>query len=147
MVPRYNKNWYLVFGHGCDPTDSQMSPQPRLHLGCGDILGVCGVTAMPGNEVSIPSAITWAKVDPGLNGVTRPKWINDQNYWNKRATWYVFRPFFSNSVYLGPVAYSRNCLYQGLQKSPYALVYDIGDYVCFCTAYTKDACCIPNIQE
>ena len=31
------RNWYLVFGHGCDTTDSQMSPQPRRSRGCGDI--------------------------------------------------------------------------------------------------------------
>ena len=31
------RNWYLVFGHGCDTTDSQMSPQPRRSWGCGDI--------------------------------------------------------------------------------------------------------------
>ena len=30
-------NWYLVFGHGCDTTDSRMSPQPRHSRGCGDI--------------------------------------------------------------------------------------------------------------
>ena len=33
----YWRNWYLVFGHGCDTTDSQMSPQPRRSRGCGDI--------------------------------------------------------------------------------------------------------------
>ena len=37
VVPWQNRNWYLVFGHGCETTDSQMSPQPRLRLGCGDI--------------------------------------------------------------------------------------------------------------
>ena len=31
------RNWYLVWGHGCDTTDSQMSPQPRRSRGCGDI--------------------------------------------------------------------------------------------------------------
>ena len=31
------RNWYQVWGHGCDTTDSQMSPQPRRSLGCGDI--------------------------------------------------------------------------------------------------------------
>ena len=30
-------NWYQVWGHGCDTTDSQMSPQPRHSRGCGDI--------------------------------------------------------------------------------------------------------------
>ena len=31
------RNWYRVWGHGCDTTDSQMSPQPRRSRGCGDI--------------------------------------------------------------------------------------------------------------
>ena len=31
------RNWYIVFGHGCDTIDSQMSPQPRLCLGYGEI--------------------------------------------------------------------------------------------------------------
>ena len=31
------RKWYLIFGHGCDTTDSQMSPQPRRSRGCGDI--------------------------------------------------------------------------------------------------------------
>ena len=31
------RNWYQVWGHGCDTTDSQMSPQPRRSRGCGDI--------------------------------------------------------------------------------------------------------------
>ena len=30
-------NWYRVWGHGCDTTDSQMSPQPRRSRGCSDI--------------------------------------------------------------------------------------------------------------
>ena len=31
------RNWYRVWGHGCDTTESQMSPQPRRSRGCGDI--------------------------------------------------------------------------------------------------------------
>ena len=31
------RNWYHVWGHGCDTTDSQMSPQPRRSWGCGNI--------------------------------------------------------------------------------------------------------------
>ena len=31
------RNWYRVWGPGCDTTDSQMSPQPRRSHGCGDI--------------------------------------------------------------------------------------------------------------
>ena len=31
------RNWYRVWGHGCDTTDSQMSPQPRRSRDCGDI--------------------------------------------------------------------------------------------------------------
>ena len=31
------RNWYRVCGHGCDTIDSQISPQPRLRLDCGDI--------------------------------------------------------------------------------------------------------------
>ena len=31
------RNWYQVWGHGCDTTESQMSPQPRRSRGCGDI--------------------------------------------------------------------------------------------------------------
>ena len=34
---RYWRNWYQVWGHGCDTTDSQMSPQLRRSRDCGDI--------------------------------------------------------------------------------------------------------------
>ena len=30
----YWRNWYRVWGHGCDTTDSQMSPQPWRSRGC-----------------------------------------------------------------------------------------------------------------
>ena len=31
------RKWCLVFGHGCDTTDSEISPQPRRSRNCGDI--------------------------------------------------------------------------------------------------------------
>ena len=34
---RYWRNWYRVWRHGCDTTDSQLSPKPRCSQVCGDI--------------------------------------------------------------------------------------------------------------
>ena len=55
VIPWWNRNWYIVFSRGCGTTESQMSPEPPLCLVWGVILGICGVTTMTSNLVSISS--------------------------------------------------------------------------------------------
>ena len=90
MVPCKNKNWYLVFGHGCDTTDSQMSPQPQLRLGCGDIWE---------SVVSQP----WTKTRYQF---LQPQWCLQLNGQWRSLRWFSSNNFSANVV---GIPFVQNC--------------------------------------
>ena len=66
------RNCYRVWGHCCDTTDSQMSPQPRRSRGCGDIWESVVSQPWPKNEVSISILSWYHKINFKLVDVVKP---------------------------------------------------------------------------
>ena len=86
------RNWYLVFGHGCDTTYSQMSPQPRRSRGCGDIWE--SVVSQPWPKTRYQFLFYHGTTKLNLNYESLPSQtasqlseFNEQSHWKHWVTW------------------------------------------------------------